>query len=98
MTTTNYCIYSTNTWCIPTTEIATWWHVVIAAVAVIFAIIAIFAANRTSRSVLERDQRILDAKRAAFLVPLRNEIHAILVRTYQLKNLIATDTTSPRPE
>lgn len=89
----NYCIYKTNIWCIPTTEIATWWQVVIAAVAVVFAIRAIKATNETSKAVLDRDQRILDAKRAPFLVPLRNEIHAILVRTYQMKNLVEGDNS-----
>lgn len=88
MPATNYCIYSTNIWCIPTTEIATWWQVVIAAVAVIFAIRAIQATNKTSRSVLERDQRILDAKRSAVLAPLLNECYAVLVRTFQIKLLL----------
>lgn len=87
----NYCVYKTNIWCIPTTEIATWWQVVIAAIAVAFAIRAIQATNATSQAVLNRDKNILDRKRAAFLTPLANEIYAVLVRTYQIKNLIETD-------
>lgn len=87
----NYCLYKTNIWCIPTTEIATWWQVVIAAVAVVFAIRAIQATNATSQAVLNRDKNILDRKRAAFLSPLTNEIYAVLVRTYQIKNLNETD-------
>lgn len=88
MPTINYCIYKTNVWCIPTTEIATWWQVVIAALAIIFAIRAIKATNATSQSVLNRDQRILDAKRSAFLAPLMNECYEVLVRTYQIKQLL----------
>lgn len=87
----NYCIYKLNIWCIPTTEIATWWQVVIAAVAVGFAIKAIRATNATSQAVLDRDQKILEAKRAAFLSPLTNEVYEVLVRTYQIKNLLAGD-------
>jgi hypothetical protein len=94
----NYCLYKTNIWCIPTTEIATWWQVVIAAVAVYFAIRAIKATNATSQAVLERDKSILDAKRAAFLIPLTNELYAVLVRSHQIKDLNESDNSKQASE
>lgn len=87
----NYCIYKTNIWCIPTTEIATWWQVAIAAIAVFFAVKAIRATNETSKAVLDRDQRILDAKRKAFLTALATETDEILIRVHQMRNLFDDD-------